>query len=116
VSRHAGANPPDSRRTNVNDFPLPEPYNDGTPQDHADMLRDHSDLRMNGPLLDYAALAAADLIERQAAVIAAVWSLTKDTDGGDIDPDADIPVGEIRRVIADAEHQARLAAEPKETP
>jgi len=32
----------------------------------------------------------------------AVADLTKDTDGGDIDGDADIPVGEIRRVLAEA--------------
>jgi hypothetical protein len=51
-------------------YPLPEPYADGTPQDHADALRDHADLRMGGPLLDYAALAAADLIEQQAAELA----------------------------------------------
>lgn len=48
------------------DRSLPEPYDDNTPQDHADMLRDHSDLRLNGPLLDHAAMAAADLIEQMA--------------------------------------------------
>lgn len=32
----------------------------------------------------------------------AVKALTKDTDGGDVDGDADIPVGEIRRVLAEA--------------
>ena len=53
----------------VQTFPLPEPYADNTPQDHADALRDHADLRMNGPLLDYLALAGADLIEEQAAEI-----------------------------------------------
>lgn len=52
------------------EFPLPFPYSDGTPQDHADALRDHADLRINGPLLDYAALAAAAVIEQQDAEIA----------------------------------------------
>ena len=28
-----------------------------------------------------------------------VEALTKDTDGGDIDPDAEIPVGEVRRAL-----------------
>jgi hypothetical protein len=51
-------------------YPLPEPYADGTAQDHADALRDHADLRMNGPLIDYLALAGADLIEEQAAELA----------------------------------------------
>jgi hypothetical protein len=36
---------------------------------------------------------------RLRAVLAAVEALTKDTDGGDIDGDADIPIGEIRRVL-----------------
>jgi hypothetical protein len=48
-------------------YPLPWPYSDGTPQDHADALRDHADPRLGGPPLDYAALAAADLIEQAAA-------------------------------------------------
>jgi hypothetical protein len=53
----------------MTDFPLPEPYADGTPQDHADALRDHTDLRLNGPSLDYFAAAGAALIEQQAAEI-----------------------------------------------
>ncbi len=90
-------------------FPLPEPYADDTPQDHADALRDHADLRMDMPLLDYAAGAGAEVIEEQKkeierlrAALDAVESLTKDTDGGDVDGDAEIPVGEIRRVLAEA--------------
>ncbi len=51
------------------EFPLPEPYADNTPQDVADALRDHCDFRMDGPLLDYLALAGAALIERQQAEI-----------------------------------------------
>jgi hypothetical protein len=51
------------------DYPLPEPYDDNTPQDHADALRDHADPRINCPVLDIAAMAAADLIEKQAAEI-----------------------------------------------
>lgn len=51
-------------------YPLPEPYADGTPQDHADALRDHADPRIDGRPLDFIALAAADLIEEQAAEIA----------------------------------------------
>ena len=51
------------------EFPLPEPYSDGTPQDHADALRDHADLRLSMPLLDYVAVASAQLIEEQAAEI-----------------------------------------------
>jgi hypothetical protein len=31
----------------------------------------------------------------------AIEALTKDTDGGDVDGDADIPVGELRRVLAE---------------
>jgi hypothetical protein len=50
-------------------YPLPFPYDDNTPQDHVDMLRDHADLQIDTPLLDYAAVAAADLIEQQAAEI-----------------------------------------------
>jgi hypothetical protein len=34
--------------------------------------------------------------------LGAVESLTKDTDGGDVDQDAEIPIGEIRRVLAEA--------------
>ena len=41
-------------------------------------------------------------IARLRAVLAAVESLTKDTDGGDVAGDADIPIGEIRRVLHEA--------------
>lgn len=51
-------------------FPLPSPYEGNTPQDHIDALTDHADLRLDGPLLDYLAMAAADLIGRQQAEIA----------------------------------------------
>lgn len=37
-----------------------------------------------------------------------VEALTKDTDGGDVDPDAEIPVGEIRRAL----YEPLAAAEP----
>lgn len=94
--------------TSTVEFPLPEPYSDNTPQDVADALRDHADLRMGMPVLDLAAMAGAALIEKQAAEIErlttaldAVEYLTRDTDGGDIDGDADIPIGEIRRVLAE---------------
>jgi hypothetical protein len=83
-------------------YPLPTPYNGNTAQDHADALRDNADLRTDGPLLDYLALAGADMIERLQAQVAAVTTLLKDTDGGDVDNDADIPVGEIRRMLAEA--------------
>lgn len=58
-------------------------------------------------------VADVDLLARRykraIAALDAVEQLTKDTDGGDIDADADIPVGEIRRVLAEA--GAQLAEE-----
>ncbi|GAB7044899.1 hypothetical protein [Catenuloplanes indicus] len=48
---------------------LPEPYADSTPQNVADMLRDHADPKINIAPLDLAALVAADLIVKQAAEI-----------------------------------------------
>lgn len=54
---------------------LPEPYADGTPQNHADMLRDHADPKADISQLDLAALFAADLIEKQAAEIRAARAL-----------------------------------------
>ncbi|WP_433731081.1 hypothetical protein ACQP2Y_21770 [Actinoplanes sp. CA-051413] len=41
-------------------------------------------------------------IENLRRVVAEVESLTKDTDGNDVDGDAEIPVGEIRRALAEA--------------
>lgn len=49
----------------MTDYPLPSPYDDNTPQDYVDALRDHADPRIDGPLLDHAALGAAQVIERQ---------------------------------------------------
>jgi hypothetical protein len=50
-----------------------------------------------------AARAAAEsdrrATESAARWLAAAWALTKDTDGGDIHPDAEIPIGELRRVL-----------------
>jgi hypothetical protein len=58
--------------------------------------------------------------ERALNALYAVVALTQDTDGGEVDGDADIPVGEIRRVLAEArfapaaDHHARLAAGTEE--
>ena len=53
---------------------------------------------------------------RLRAVLAAVESLTRDTDGGDIDGDANIPIGEIRRVLhevgPDSSSNHRKATKP----
>jgi len=61
------------------EFPLPEPYQDGTAQDHADALRDHAD-GVDRSLITYLALAGAGLIERQAAELAQLGSDTTTTD------------------------------------
>jgi hypothetical protein len=45
-------------------YPLPGQYAGNTVQDHIDALRDNADLRTDGPLLDYLALAAAEVIEQ----------------------------------------------------
>lgn len=55
--------------------------------------------------------------ERALNALYAVVALTQDTDGGEVDGDADIPVGEIRRVLAEArlapvaDRRARFDAE-----
>ncbi len=61
-------------------FPLPSPYEGNTPQDHIDALTDHADLRLDGPLLDYLAMAAADLIGRQQAEIAELTEKLRDAE------------------------------------
>jgi hypothetical protein len=48
---------------------LPEPYASNTPQDHADALRDHADPRFDAPMLDFVAVAAAEVIDQQATEI-----------------------------------------------
>lgn len=53
----------------IYEFTLPEPYAEATPQDYADALRDHADRRIGGPLIDFVMVAAAELIESQAATI-----------------------------------------------
>jgi hypothetical protein len=40
--------------------------------------------------------------ERALNALYAVVALTQDTDGGQVDGDANIPIGEIRRVLAEA--------------
>jgi hypothetical protein len=47
-------------------------------------------------------LALLAEVEQLRRVIAEVESLTKDTDGNDVDGDAEIPIGEIRRALAEA--------------
>lgn len=57
----------------------------------------------------------AQRYERALKALRAVQALTMDTDDGDIDGDADIPIGEIRRVLTEAGfHRARLAGENTE--
>jgi hypothetical protein len=46
-------------------------------------------------------------VERLRTALAAVESLTRNTDGGDVDPDPEIPVGEIRRVLREDGPQFR---------
>ncbi len=50
-------------------WPLPAPYADNTVQDHIDALRDNADPKTDGRLIDFLALAGADVIEQQAAEI-----------------------------------------------
>lgn len=47
--------------------------------------------------------ALLDEIERLRRQVRRVESLTKDTDGGDVHPDANIPCGEILRMLYDEE-------------
>jgi hypothetical protein len=41
-------------------------------------------------------------IDRLRSQVAEITSLTRDTDGDDLDPDSEIPVGEIHRALHDA--------------
>jgi hypothetical protein len=54
------------------------------------------------PLTDEELAAMAEFMSAPSAVarrLAAVRSLTRNTDGDDLHPDAEIPVGEIQRIL-----------------
>lgn len=46
-------------------------------------------------------------VRRLLAVVASVTALTKDTDGNDLDPDSDLPVGVFMQALHEAEEATR---------